>query len=537
MNMNILLVGIDNDINKNIYTLITSNYFDINIHINNNNNQILEDINKNKIDLIFIDHTMQKTIQIIKKEFDISIVAIKQNDENFLVQSYKAGVINYINKNDLINVIIPIIDSQMKYFDKHIENENKIKDLIYIEGLTQLPNRVKLINDLQNKKYNINSLCIIDINSFKEINDFYGHHIGDFILQSFADVVLRFIKPHKELSLYKFPSDTYCITNTVYPENNFTDLVVKLLNKIESMTFSYKQYEIHVRATAGISYSTKRNKLITADLALQSAKANNKEYIVFFDELDNLQEYQNNMLWTKKIKHALNNDNIIVYYQPLINNKTLKVEKYECLVRLVDDGKVVSPFFFLDISKKSNQYSKITKKVLEKSFEKFDNLDFNFSVNISYKDIASPNFLDLIKKLLKKYNVANKLIFELLEDESIKNYDILLDFIREVKDLGCKIAIDDFGSGYSNFEKLLKMKVDFLKIDASLIKNITTDKNSLLITKTIIQFAKDLNLKTIAEYVENEDIYLLTKEIGIDYSQGYYFAPPLDNPTMLNAEN
>lgn len=96
--------------------------------------------------------------------------------------------------------------------------------------------------------------------------------------------------------------------------------------------------------------------------------------------------------------------------------------------------------------------------------------------------------------------------------------------------MGCKVAIDDFGSGYSNFEHLLKMDIDFLKIDASIIKNIAKDESSYKITKTIIEFAKSLNLKTIAEYVENEEIFKIARSLGVDYSQGYYFSPPIDSP-------
>ena len=117
-----------------------------------------------------------------------------------------------------------------------------------------------------------------------------------------------------------------------------------------------------------ILFSRKVDKLITADIALQSAKKDHKDFIVFYDELDKFQEYEKNMYWTKKLKSAFVNNNIKVFFQPIVNNKTLKVDKYECLVRLIDeDGKVIAPFFFLDISKKSNQYTKLTKIVLEKS--------------------------------------------------------------------------------------------------------------------------------------------------------------------------
>lgn len=199
---------------------------------------------------------------------------------------------------------------------------------------------------------------------------------------------------------------------------------------------------------------------------------------------------------------------------------------------MIDEESIISPFFFLDISKKSNQYHKITRSVIQKSFKEFENLEFEFSINISYEDIANNDFLDFIKEMFALYNVKNKVVFEILEDEGIKNYTVLTNFVKEIKKLGCKVAIDDFGSGYSNFEHLLKMNVDYLKIDASLVKNIVEDENSYKVTKTIIEFAKNLNLKTIAEYVENKDIFDTIRDLGADYSQGYYFSAPLKVPNL-----
>lgn len=200
------------------------------------------------------------------------------------------------------------------------------------------------------------------------------------------------------------------------------------------------------------------------------------------------------------------------------------------MVRLKDGDKVVSPYFFLDISKKSNQYAQITKTVIKKACKTFSNLPYEFSVNISYEDIEDPEFYDFIKEVVTKNQVEKKIVFEILEDENVKNYDILIEFVDKVKELGCKVAIDDFGSGYSNFEHLLKMNIDYLKIDASLIKNIAKDESSYKITKTIVDFAKSLQLKTIAEFVENKEIFDIVKELECDFSQGYYFSAPLKNP-------
>jgi EAL domain-containing protein (putative c-di-GMP-specific phosphodiesterase class I) len=186
----------------------------------------------------------------------------------------------------------------------------------------------------------------------------------------------------------------------------------------------------------------------------------------------------------------------------------------------------------LDISKKACLYKDITKNVIEKSFKEFENLDYEFSINISYEDINDPTFLIYIEEMLKKYQVSKRLTWEILENENIKNYDVLICFIKAVKKLGCKVSIDDFGTGYSNFEHLLKMDVDCLKIDASLIKNIVKDKTSYKIVETIIKFAKNLNLKTVAEFVENKEIFELVNKLDIDFSQGHYISEPLEKPNF-----
>jgi diguanylate cyclase (GGDEF)-like protein len=392
-----------------------------------------------------------------------------------------------------------------------------------------------LIKDIQDDEIGINSLAVIDIKSFKEINDFFGNRIGDQVLKAIVRIINSVIKfVENKVTLYKFSADVYCISNYGLTHKDFENIIIYVLGAIKSEIIKEDEYEIDVNATAGITFSPKNNKLITADLALQAAKKQNKDYIVFYEELDDLREYENNMLWTKKLKNALDKDNIIVYYQPLINNKTKKVDKYECLVRLYDEdeNKVVAPFFFLNVSKKANLYTSITKIVIDKSFKEFENLEFEFSINVSYEDIADKNFLIFIENRLKKYKVAQRVVWEILEDESIKDYEVLINFINEVKKMGCKIAIDDFGSGYSNFEHILKMNVDYLKIDASLIKYIVTDKNSFNVVKTVVDFAKSLGIKTIAEYVENEDIFNITRDLKIDFSQGYYFSAPIAKPEL-----
>ncbi|MEA3383784.1 MAG: bifunctional diguanylate cyclase/phosphodiesterase [Campylobacterota bacterium] len=462
---------------------------------------------------------------------DIPIFIIGDYSEE-LFQNDKLNIYDFIDIKINPSISINKIKFCQNLYKKQLKHDSNIKKILYIDSLTKLPNRAKLIKDIQDE-IGINSIAIIDINSFKDINEFFGLKVGDNILKRVVNIIeemTQFIQD--KVNLYKFSSDVYCLANKGLDENSFEDIITFILGAIESKIFIEDDHEINIRAKAGITFSNKKNKLITADIALKEAKKRNKEYLVFYDELDNLSEYQNNMTWTKKLKDAMEQDNIVVYYQPLINNQTMKVDKYECLVRMIDGDKIISPFFFLEISKKANQYRNLTKIVIEKSFQEFENLPFEFSVNVSYEDIEDKYFLHFIKEKLKKYNCAKKVVWEILEDESIKDYSVLINFIKEVKTLGCKVAIDDFGTGYSNFEHLLNMDVDYLKIDASLVKHVATNENSHKVVKTIIDFAKSLNLKTISEYVENEDIFKTTKALGSTYSQGFYFSAPIAKPTL-----
>jgi diguanylate cyclase (GGDEF)-like protein len=421
-------------------------------------------------------------------------------------------------------------------YKKELKHEENMQRILYVDGLTQLPNRAKLIQDIIQNENLITSLAIIDINDFKEINDFYGLKIGDGILRGVVTIIEKTIEVlNEKISLYKFAADVYCLANKGLEPFVFEEMIRFVLKAIDDEIFREDDQEIDIKAKAGITFSSKKNKLITADIALQAAKKENKDYIVFYEELDTINEYQKNMMWTKKLKSAMENDRIVVYYQPLVNNHTLNVDKYECLVRMIDeDGKVISPFFFLEISKKANQYQNITKIVIDKAFKQFESLPFEFSVNVSYEDIQDEEFIAFVEQKLGQYEVSTRVTWEILEDEGIKDYDVLINFINKVKAFGCKVSIDDFGSGYSNFEHLLKMNVDYLKIDASLVKNVATDENSYKVVKTVIDFANSLKLKTIAEYVENDKIFDITKQLGTHYSQGYYFSAPLPEPSLYS---
>ena len=180
----------------------------------------------------------------------------------------------------------------------------------------------------------------------------------------------------------------------------------------------------------------------------------------------------------------------------------------------------------MDVAKKSRYYLEITKRVIDKVIEKIIEKNISISVNITLEDIEDKDMRQYIFDKLNLIEDKSKITFEIVENEDVKENEIVKEFLKKIKNMGAMIYIDDFGSGYANFDYLIKLAPNGVKIDGTLIKNIINDKSSQIIVKTIVSFAKEMNIKTIAEFVENKEIFEMLKNIGIDYYQGYYFSPP-----------
>ncbi|MGM0519992.1 MAG: EAL domain-containing protein [Campylobacterota bacterium] len=398
--------------------------------------------------------------------------------------------------------------------------------------LTRLKSRTKLHLDIEKSVQPC--LILINIDRFSQINDFYGHSFGDKLLQAFA----KSLKSHLEkrciysFELYRNGADEFAILLKEYDKEKVVINLKNMLNKLEKTSLKIEDKELNLNLSCGISFESSQETILCADMALKISKKEKKDIVIYSKDNSLNKQYENNLLWANRLKKAIDENRVVPFFQPIVNNKTLKYEKYEALVRIVepDTSKVISPFFFLDIAKQTKQYLKLTKIMIEKSFEMFYDKDFEFSINLTMEDISNSEIREFIfSKLDENVEVTKRLVLELVESESIKDYELVIDFIDEVKSKGCKIAIDDFGSGYSNFEYLIKLQADYIKIDGSLIKNINTQRESYVVVSTIVNFAKQMGIKTIGEFIENEEILKTSQSLGIDYSQGYHFSAPKDN--------
>lgn len=228
------------------------------------------------------------------------------------------------------------------------------------------------------------------------------------------------------------------------------------------------------------------------------------------------------------IKNCVTNNDIEPFVQGIYNAKTLKLDKYECLMRLIDtkNDKALSVFPFLAPAKKINAYEDMMRIMVDKSFALLSSKNIDFSINLSYEDLANSSFMIFLYEKINTFYDPKRIVFEILETDFIEDFSIVEKFTSYVKDLGCKIAIDDFGSGFSSMENILKIKPDIIKIDGSLVKDLDTSKDSKTIVKNIINMAKELNAKTVAEYIHKKEILDIAVALEVDYLQGYYLHEP-----------
>jgi len=421
--------------------------------------------------------------------------------------------------------------TQLLKYNDDLEDEiakktNELHEKIYTNFLSGLPNRNKLLEDVN--KYTFTKIAILNIDKFQSFNDVYGEETGNIALSMSAE----FLKERVEgthLSLYHISGDEFvlvCQSNDK-PEDYFISKVEKILVSFKSEKFIYEDKIFQFMMSAGIAYGKKKRLLAYADMALKDAKKRNIQLSVY-DEEEALEKiHKDDIECHKKLTLAIDENEVLSFFQPIVpiqeNNLPMK---YESLVRIRHEGTIIPPFLFIDVAKANRIYHKLTRAVIRNTLEVISKYHIACSLNISLVDISNERTMSHFFSILENYEYNELLTVELLETEDFKNYDEVYKFCVKVRSYGIKVALDDFGSGYSNFSHILHLPVDYIKIDASLISNIDRDLNSRLMVETIVDLAKKLHILTIAEFVSSEGILDVIKTLGVDYAQGFYLGKP-----------
>jgi diguanylate cyclase (GGDEF)-like protein len=493
----------------------------------------VKNIDKENI-LIHIVSFIHNTVLVQTLKNDLSsifpqakIVLLKHSDKTkteLTIYSTNKEIENQDIENEMLRELY--LQSSDKDFSIR-EYRNKLFSRYFTDHLTNLPNTYKLRNDLDEYKHF--ALVVFNIDNFQTINNFYGYIVGDYVIEKVGKYLQEKLPDHH---IYKLSGDEFAFI--IDQDMGFYELksyLEALYQEIKNIVIEYQSINIYVDFT--LASSTNRdNKNIFSKvaMALKYAKETGAKYWIYEDRMNFENEYERNLKLSGIVRNAVENLKIMPYFQAIVDTKTSEIKKYECLARMIDkNDKVLSPTLFIPVAKKIKVYKMVTKTIIDKSFDAFENSEFEFSINLSIEDIMSSEIFNFIIEKLKKSKASKRVIFELLESDAIEDFKKVERFISEVKRYGAKIAIDDFGSGYSNFGYLTKMNADFIKIDGSLVKNIDVDKNALLVVETIVDFAKKLGIKTIAEHVHSSMIMDIIRDLGVDYSQGFYIDEPSIN--------
>ena len=482
--------------------------------------------NQSEIDLIITDVNMpiMNGLEMIREIKSINpnipiIVATAFSNTEYLLEAIDIGVDKYVLKPIDMKKLLQLMSQSLLY--------HELKDL-YVDKLTHFPNRNKLKKDLENTNEGL--MAMINIDKFSTINDLFGEINGDKVLLKFSNSLKKYFNKN-EYILYRIEADKFLIVAKDYQKDiqELYNLCKRFEEYIEEDPISIDEHEIDLNITIGLAKDQSNNAYNYVQRVISYARRKFEPILIYNDDFNIQESFEENIKWIKKIKNGIKNKDFKAFYQPIVDSKTKEIYKYEALIRYIEkDGSVVSPYKFLTIAKKAKLYPNIIRIMIKEAFKLIKNKNKRVAVNISFEDIASKTTMKYVYNVLEENKDYSHLLeFEILESEEISDFSEVFKFIERLKEYDCKIGVDDFGAGYSNFNMLVNLDISYVKIDGSLIRELDSSENQKIIVKTITEFTKKFGFKTVAEFVSSEEIYNHVREIGVDYCQGYYFDAPL----------
>lgn len=491
------------------------------VFINFNSNILNEDYISDKI----LSENMYQKIIILTEKSNLYLMKtlLLKGITNFLITPLdKAQLIEVLKIAELFNQSHIDINPKMQLKEKKTIKYFH-KDYFY-DYEYDLPNRNKLEEDLKCETLPI--IILIDIDKLSIINEIYGLEVGNKVIKELSSFLREFSKDNNYY-LYKVAGDGFVLADCVAILDIFKyeEDLKQLFQDIKYFKISHNNQEISIDITAGISM-VQGQALEKADIALNYAKKTKKNYIVYSNMLNDKEKKINELQWKSKLKNSINTNNIVSVYQAIVDQDQ-NIVKYETLMRVRDSqGTLISPYYFLNIAVDTKQYLQISSIIIKKALYNALYSNEDISINLTYTDILHHQFTSEIEDFIIQNKIGHKIIFEIVENEYIEDFQLLENFIHKFRKHGVRIAIDDFGSGFSNFEYILKIKPEYIKIDGSLIQNIDRDKESYILVESIINLAHKLDIKIICEFVSTKRIFELLKNLNVDQYQGYYFHKP-----------
>ena len=424
----------------------------------------------------------------------------------------------------------------MKVIEDLENAQLNVKFLSEYDPLTMLYNRktfkwyVRDSIERSSRTGSVFSIVLIDIDDFKLINDVYGHQTADMVLKELGE---RLKKNIRRMDIpARFGGDEFAVLLPDLSRDTARAVAERLVN-ILSKSVKIEDKEISLSVCAGVvSYpqdgTSQEELLIYAEYLMREARRKGKGIVLSSEESPYKFSVVKEM--GRSILESFEKFSVVPFYQEIIDLKDMSLFGFEVLMRIKFNGRFLSAWEFVNVAERIGAMQKLDLMLIERVFENYklfeNKFPFFLFINMT-PDNATEEFAEKVRSLADKYSVpTTNVIFEITERKAVEDIMQVVSFVSKLKDEGFRFAIDDFGSGYSSFYYLKYLPVDFLKIDGEFIKNLPNSPKDRIFIEGIVNVAKKMGIKTLAEFVEDEEVLKVVKDLGIDYAQGYYFGKP-----------
>ncbi len=507
-------------------------------------------------DLVITDHNMpgfssDAALRMVKRHnADIPVIIVSGSiGEEFAVAAMKAGAHDYLMKDNLKR-LVPAIDRELRDAETRRARrkaEEEIRRLAFHDPLTGLVNRREFEQRLNRALANArehdttHALLYLDLDQFKIINDTCGHVAGDELLRQLAILFQSHVRDSDTLA--RLGGDEFGILLESCPLEQAEKIAEGIRNAIAGFRFVWKEKPFGVGVSIGMvmfnaDYVSIDEALSKADMACYAAKdkGRNRVHVYSADDQEIARRYSD-MQWAAKIRQGLEEGRFLLYRQQILSLQGAPDERrYEYLLRLRDEsGAIIAPGAFIPAAEHYNLMPQLDRWVVKMVFTRlasrhgpdWEKRGVCF-INLSGNSLSDESFFPFIRTQLRRYGVPPSCIcFEITETAAIANLGRAIDFIKEIRELGCQFALDDFGSGLSSFSYLKAIPVDYLKIDGSFVRNMLEEPMDCAIVEAINRIGQVAGIRTVAEFVENDAIQRRLEQIGVDFAQGYGISLPL----------
>lgn len=486
-----------------------------------------------------VEQALEDLVLSSKNEFDVTPMGC--DDQEFILRLTLSSSFD-VEDNAIGHVLVL----------RDISHERRLSNkLIYQanhDSLTGCTNRhyfehrlAGLIDELPFSR-RTHTLCYMDLDQFKVINDTCGHRAGDRLLTELTDHMQKLIEENDVFS--RLGGDEFGLLMINISQEEALEKSNRIYQFFQSYVFRHEDKAFAIRASIGIVHMDQTCNSImdvmsAADIACYAAKDSGRNSLSVYSTNDDVMaERSVELSWLPRLQNALHNNEFRLYVQAVASVSSLphrtEISHFEFLLRLANpDGSVSTPWQFIQAAERYDLMRDIDKWVIRNALQHVAQLtdgpagDCSFSINLSGQSAADPGLKQYIREQVQYYQVNPALIwFELTETAAISQFSTAVELITDIRQLGCKVALDDFGSGLSSFGYLKNLPVDILKIDGQFIRELALNRVDREMVRAIHQVGQSMGIKTVAEFVENQDIVDVLIEIGIDYAQGYHIGKP-----------